>query len=631
MKKFILLLCISACFLSEIYASVEYNKIEKAILNSDFRSAKIYAQTAKKSIYLESLNRIIERKATYQDYLIFTSNSDIYGEIEFKKLNDFLSSEIIPPRSNQNVNLSYVKFKQEQITIIRNELKLETANKENEDLKQYLKGIQNKFSKDYERSLLYANIHDIVMLEIQQKTDEGILKSKQNIYKANRLKDTNLILLSKFYYADFLINKGDLEGYINLCKESLTIENQLKEKTSLYESTIEHLLDAYIYKGDFDEVFIEKLLFSLYETPKSKYNSYSFYIKYLGELADSPASQQRIFKLFNVTNLIEFCELAAKATDEKLNPMLRYHLHNESGISLYKNKKYKEAFEYKTSALILIRKIYSQDLAKSIADFNTIEIQKSKELAIQKEKEKNKWYVLIASIVGFFLFVTLVLIVRILKNSKILKIRNAEKEMLLKEIHHRVKNNFQTISSLIELQSKDIEDEKALGRLNEGQSRIKSMSLIHQKLYQKEDISTVDFQEYSEQLLNEIVFMYGFYHVKIQVEVNQIQLDIDTAIPLGLIINELCTNSCKYAFSNEKENEIFIEIKPFDKDKFVLIYQDNGPGLPDNLDLKKIKSLGLRLIQRLTKQLHGTFKYSKEKAAIFEITFKDSSKRKEID
>lgn len=631
MKKFILLLCISACFITQIYASIEYNKIEKAILNKDFKSAKLHAQNAKSSAYLESLKRIIGRNATYQDYLFFAENSDTYGEIGYKKLNDFLTDEINAPEANQNVNLNYVKLKQQQITFMRNELSLELANKENEDLKQYLKVIQNKFSANYKKALLYANIHDIVMLEIQQKTDEGILRSKQNIYNASKLKDTNLILLSQFHYADFLINKGDLEEYINICKKSLTIENQLREKTSLYESTMEHLLDAYIYKGDFDEVFIEKLLFSLFETPKSKYNSYSFYIKYLGELADNPASQQRIFKLFNVTSLIGFCELATKTTDGKLNPMLRYHLYNECGISLYKNKKYKEAFEYKTSALILIRKIYSQDLAKSIADFNTIEIQKSKELAIQKEKEKNKWYVLIASIVGFFLFVTLVLIVRILKNSKILKIRNAEKEMLLKEIHHRVKNNFQTISSLIELQSKDIKDEKALGRLNEGQSRIKSMSLIHQKLYQNEDISTVDFQDYSEQLLNEIVLMYGFYQTKIQVHVNQIQLDIDTAIPLGLIINELCTNSCKYAFSSEKANEIFIEIKPFDKDKFVLIYKDNGQGLPETLDLKKIKSLGLRLIQRLTKQLHGSFKYRKEDLAIFEITFKDSSKRKEID
>ncbi len=631
MKKFILLFCITTCFQIQILGSIGYIKIEKAILNGNFKSAKLYTQSAKKSIYLGSLKRIIDRNASYQDYLLFTLNSDIYGEIEFKKLNDLLTREIIPPSSNQKVDLNYVKLKNEQITFIRNELSLEIANKESENLKQYLKGIENKFSTNYKKTLLYANIHDIVMLSIQQKTKEGILMSKHNMREARKLKDTNLILLSKFYYADFLIKTGDLDGYINLCKESLTIENQLREKSSLYESTIEHLLDAYIYKGDFDETFIEKLLFSLYETPKSKYNSYSFYIKYLGELADSPVSQQRIFKLFNVTSLIGFCELAAKTTDGKLNPMFRYHLYNECGISLFKNKKYKEAFEFKTSALILIRKIYSEDLAKSIADFNTIEIQKSNELAIQKEKEKSKWYVLISSIVGFFLLVTLILIARILKNSKILKVRNAEKEMLLKEIHHRVKNNFQTIASLIELQSKDIEDEKALGRLNEGQSRIKSMSLIHQKLYQNEDISTVNFQEYSEQLLKEIVFMYGFHLAKIQVQVNQIQLDIDTAIPLGLIINELCTNSCKYAFSVEKVNEIFIEIKPFDKDKFVLIYKDNGQGLPENSDLKKIKSLGLRLIQRLTKQLHGSFNYRKEELAIFEITFKDSSKRKEID
>lgn len=216
------------------------------------------------------------------------------------------------------------------------------------------------------------------------------------------------------------------------------------------------------------------------------------------------------------------------------------------------------------------------------------------------------------------------------EKNKIINKSLHEKELLLKEIHHRVKNNFQTISSLLQLQFKDIENDRIYKNVEEGQNRIQSMALIHQKLYQNEDLSVIEMQDYTEQLLKQITTFYGFHNLNLQVKAHNLTLDIDTAIPLGLILNELITNSCKYAFTNPNDGKIHIEIEKSET-HYKLIYTDSGPGLPRGLDIDKSKSLGLRLVKRLAKQLHGSFEYNRDHPAKFIITFKDDDQRKELD
>ena len=143
--------------------------------------------------------------------------------------------------------------------------------------------------------------------------------------------------------------------------------------------------------------------------------------------------------------------------------------------------------------------------------------------------------------------------------NKELDARNAEKEVLLKEIHHRVKNNLQIISSLLDLQSKDIDDEGALSAVADGQSRVKSMALIHQKLYQTEDIATVDFGSYATDLCSQLAALYpDMDNTKLDIEGNGIELDIDTAIPLGLILNELVTNAFKYGINSQRTGNLSV-------------------------------------------------------------------------
>lgn len=224
------------------------------------------------------------------------------------------------------------------------------------------------------------------------------------------------------------------------------------------------------------------------------------------------------------------------------------------------------------------------------------------------------------------------------KTSKILDEKNKiiekalqEKQLLLKEVHHRVKNNFQIVSSLLELQTKGIEDEKALSLANEGKNRVKSMALIHQKLYQN-DTGLIDFDEYIKVLVKELSYMYASEKkVKTNIQTKNMQFDVDTAIPLGLIVNELITNAYKYAFDAAKDNELNISINKLNEDEYKLVVADNGKGLDSTIDLAKVKSLGLRLVRRLTKQLQGDFLLNNEDGASFEITFKDTQKRALLD
>lgn len=194
------------------------------------------------------------------------------------------------------------------------------------------------------------------------------------------------------------------------------------------------------------------------------------------------------------------------------------------------------------------------------------------------------------------------------KNSELLENKNAqitsaleEREMLLKEIHHRVKNNLQVISSLLKLQAGSLEDEAAVDAIKEGQHRVKSMALIHQKLYSAEDIRGVDVQDYFENLIIELKSAFGRTDIMSEVETNGLKLDIDTVIPLGLMVNELITNSLKYAFEDEEEGKLSVEINE-DAEQLHVVVRDNGPGV-DLETYQTSNSFGWKMIRSLSRKV----------------------------
>jgi len=200
-----------------------------------------------------------------------------------------------------------------------------------------------------------------------------------------------------------------------------------------------------------------------------------------------------------------------------------------------------------------------------------------------------------------------------------------EKEVLLREIHHRVKNNMQLVSSLINLQTDYMQNEADIQILKGFQDRIRSMRLIHEKFYQSSDLTHIDFDAYVQDLLEALFRAYAVDKAKIafQVNVKDSSLGIDTAIPLGLIINELVSNSLKHAFPEGKEGEIEIALHPRGKGKLELVVSDNGVGIPKDLDFRDTESLGLRLVTILVEdQLHGNIELDRTEGTKFIIRVK---------
>jgi PAS domain S-box-containing protein len=197
-----------------------------------------------------------------------------------------------------------------------------------------------------------------------------------------------------------------------------------------------------------------------------------------------------------------------------------------------------------------------------------------------------------------------------------------EKEVLLKEIHHRVKNNMQVITSLLSLQAKTISDKKALTVFEDSQNRVKSMALIHETLYQSKDLSRINFAEYLQKLVAHVSRSYRLRPnaVKINLHVNDVALPIDTAVPCGLIINELASNALKYAFPADTRGEVNITFGRTD-DQYTLCVSDTGVGLPPDFEPEQGKSLGMKLVRMLTSQLSGEMEYRNGVGTTFQITF----------
>jgi PAS domain S-box-containing protein len=198
-----------------------------------------------------------------------------------------------------------------------------------------------------------------------------------------------------------------------------------------------------------------------------------------------------------------------------------------------------------------------------------------------------------------------------------------DKEILMKEIYHRVKNNLMIISSLLSLQSSYITDEATQDIFRESQNRTNSMALIHEKLYRSGDLKSINFTEYLETLSNDLYRSYAPHNSQVQLKLNveKVNLDVDTSIPLGLILNELLTNSLKHAFPNGMDGEILIELLNDKDGNYQLSVSDNGVGFPEDIDYKNTESLGMQIVNNLTYQIDGEIHLDRNNGTKFTIHF----------
>ncbi len=354
---------------------------------------------------------------------------------------------------------------------------------------------------------------------------------------------------------------------------------------------------------------------------------------------------------------------AAHQTYQMAEEISFIHQMRKASEVLYKAydalQEYDKAIKHGKQFIHLNDSIYNQEKINAITETRTKYETKEKEHEIEllekdleiksaqinqaetKERQKTILLLAVISVLSISIFFS-IFIYRLFQqkktaartleeNNKIIKQQAEENEVLLKEIHHRVKNNLQVIGSLLDLQSFNISDKQALSAITDGQTRVKAMALIHQNLYQNNEIGSIDFNKYVNELVRQIASVFE-EKKKITVEISSkpILIDIDTAIPLGLILNELISNAYKYAFKSQDQGHISIKIKEEEQGNYLLTLKDNGKGLPDDFKIEKSSSLGLRLVKRLCKQLYGSMHYENEGGAVFYINFKDNSKRKSI-
>ena len=319
---------------------------------------------------------------------------------------------------------------------------------------------------------------------------------------------------------------------------------------------------------------------------------------------------------------------------------------------LYRNtNKADKVFEHYKMYTVLRDTIYSEENKKAQmqAEVNyefekkesALKMEQEKRTAVFEAENRQQKRIMWISIASFIVLLLLSLLLlrnynqkqetnKMLAAQKLeLEKANIEKDSLLKEIHHRVKNNLQVISGLLSLQNSEHQSEELKAILKEGQSRVKSMALIHQMLYQNQNLNTIPFQNYLEELSKLIEKTFGTVSKKIQISVDadSISLDVDTAIPLGLIINELLSNSIKYAFdSKENGGQINISMNKLTHNQYSLTIKDNGKGIPDSFNFETSKSLGLRLVKMLCTQMRAEFNMIVSNGTQIEIKFSDTWK-----
>ena len=215
------------------------------------------------------------------------------------------------------------------------------------------------------------------------------------------------------------------------------------------------------------------------------------------------------------------------------------------------------------------------------------------------------------------------------KLERDLKISLDEKDVLLKEVHHRVKNNLQIVTSLLNLQSSYLSDQKSIDAFKETRNRVMSMALIHEKLYRSKDLARIDFSEYIQMLASQITATYSMKgNVAMRINVDKILMGIDIAVPCGLMINEMISNSMKHAFPDGRPGEIVIDMHEYPGDgekQYILKVKDNGIGLPEGFSIEKASSLGMILISSLASQLNGSLEIKSDGGTEYSIRIREKS------
>lgn len=604
---------------------------EDFLLNQESDSA-IHALIDKTVGYAATLNRLANHQITNEDLIELVESVDRRSNPDYAKLSQFIEQSIQIP-DKQYLEFDYVFLRWLQITFIRNELlDVERSSKLNQDLKNYIHSTKADDAVRT-RAEIYATLHDIVVLGIESNLTEGIPLCVDSRNKATKIGDTTLIIATYNLENDLIIHEGRLDEYIANARISLELDRHLSARTMFYANTMTQLINALIYKGGHQEEVFE-LLSEFYRKEEIRSGSYWLFLQFLISYPTDQVHQQKIFQLFEVDHPVALCSRLRELAAGHVNNLKYIEILRESGKYLADLGYSKESKQYFMEALFQNRQVYSEKLSRTLANYEGQLLEQEKEAELIVERAKTRLYIIIAILVSSFLVISVALLYRMFRISEKLKITNhqvseqrdqiqekeSQLENLLNELNHRVKNNFQMIINLMELQSIELNDLKAQTLARELQNRIKSMAIIHQQLLQHIG-STIDFKQYLSRLIEEIVRTYSLNKPpKMTLDIANCSFGIDTSIPVGLITNELITNAFKYGLT-EPNSELFISLQVTESGIHELTVADNGKGLPADFDFDKTQSMGIKLIRRLSQQLHGEFIYKKDQMNKFIVRF----------
>ncbi len=423
-------------------------------------------------------------------------------------------------------------------------------------------------------------------------TSDNFEKAKEYYTIAyNRAKAENNILIQK----KCLINLGAIYSSLKEYKkaESMLLESLTLEIRKDYDySTYANLGNLYLRKEEYHTAlpYLEKATEPQKDNPDSEENLY-FLINAKTALQDATGMNQILKRA------IIFTEESVSKRAKSLMLMAISNYYRAFG-------EFEKALTYRDKYLTLYEEIKEGQRDETVYNLETKYQTEKAQRDLEKEQAAQKLLYYILAFTGILLVLISFFFIKNRNKNKQISIALEEKEVLLQEIHHRVKNNLQVVSSLLSLQQRQTKDKTAHQALQEGRNRVKAMALIHQNLYQDENLVGVDMQQYITKLATSLVSTYktDAKNIHLKTDIEPLKLDVDTIIPLGLIINELISNSLKYAFINKDSGEIFIGLKT-DNEKLQLKIKDNGEGFPKDFSIEKTDTLGYKLIRSFSQKL----------------------------
>ena len=434
------------------------------------------------------------------------------------------------------------------------------------------------------------------------------------------------IEMIKEYKRKYPINDKEFEMRENyILFHTYTTLKQLKNAEYYYKK----LIDYYGEDGGKGNSQTSILLsFSMYHLYKKDYDAFYKSVKLLNSLSSKTGND-----LLSSQNFMLWFK-ADSTRGKYLDAIKHYQLYKKHLDSVFNGEKSRQI-----NSLQIQFETEKKDKNIKLLKHQ----QKLQEAKIQNEKVIRD--VFIGSLVALVLFLAILynsFRIKKKKNKQLelkrkqideqneqLKKLLAEKEWLLKEIHHRVKNNLQIVISLLNTQSAYLDNEDAVLAIQNSQHRMHAMSLIHQKLYQSDNLSTIDMSWYIYELVAYIKECYSSEKkINFTMSTEKVLLDVSQAVPMGLIVNEAINNTVKYAFPDDRRGEVVVSFKSIKDDFYELIISDNGIGLPENFDIDETESLGMNLMRGLTDQLDGTFILENKNGLTIKITFK---KNKEME